>query len=155
MLAAAILFAQVDTQRSLEARLHKVFAGVQGVRFGQDGETLLVKLRTVTVTAPKRTKSVSVMQEGEQEERPALSGFILKTYEFPHKPSEPARPMQAVRLNPNWVRDYGTWKMDAGERQVIGADKARYYYFEWGNKADRKMLADIKKAIEYGTKGLK
>lgn len=154
MLAAVILFAQVGATAPVEARLRRDFAEVPGVRFSHDGDTLVVKYRTVKVKVPKGSKARAVMREQVAEERPMPTGFILETYEFQHKPTEPARPMQAVREDPNWVRNYGTWKMDAGDRQVVGADKARYYYFEWGSKTDPRIVALIKKAIGYGTKAL-
>jgi hypothetical protein len=154
MFAAAIAMAQVGSPDAMEARLRKVLAGVPGVRFSHNEETLVVKYRTEVAKEPKQSKSFHKMTEQVSIERPTLTGFEVETYEFPHKPSEPARPMQAVRTNPNWIRDYGTWKVDATDRQVDGTDKGRYYRLEWGSNANPQVILRIRRALEKGTHAL-
>jgi hypothetical protein len=88
------------------------------------------------------------------QERPTATGFKLETYEFPHVAGTPPRPEQAARMNPNWLRDYGTWKFDAVERQVDGTSRARYYYLAWGFKANPKILAAVRSVLESGSRSL-
>ena len=155
MLAAIMVIAQHQNIQSVEAHLRKDLAAISGVQFTNDGQSLVVKYRTRIVQEGLARKSAKKMVEQESIERPTSTGFKLETYDFDHKRSEFARPMQAVRLNPNWIRDYGLYKVDAVERQIDGTDRARYYYLEWGSKADPSVIAAIRHAIETGTHPLK
>lgn len=154
MLTALLFFIQADSLKAVEARLRTDLARVSGVMFSHDGDVLVVKYRAEKKLAAKQRKARIVKAEQEVVERPAQTGFILNVYEFDHRPDEGARPMQAIRVNPNWVRDYGGWKLDADDRQVVGASRARYYNFEWGAQANAELVARIRKAFEYGTRHL-
>gem|GEM_PF-4005162 len=151
MLVANILAFQSVKTDAVEARLRTALAHVAGVHFADDHGTLVVKYRTKIVVVPAETKAVRRMVEKLPEEIPSSTGFKLETYDFDHKRGEPPRPRQAVRTNANWMGDYGTWKMDSRDRQIDGTDKARYYYFAWGSKADPKLIAKVRSALEKGT----
>ena len=152
MFALALLFAQTTRPHAVEVRLRAELAGLASVQFGRDNETLIVKYRTEVVMAPKMSMAAKVKKEMAPMERPTPIGFKLETYEFDHSASEPQRPEQAVRTNPNWLADYGKWKVDAVERQVDGQNRGRYYYLEWGSKANPKMIQNIRAILEKGTR---
>lgn len=151
MVVAALLLSRYQMTDIVEARLRKELAGVAGVRYSHDEDTLVVRYRTEVVNVPKEFKSAQKTVEKIAEERPSLTGFKLETYDFPHKPSDPPRAFQAVQVNHDWVRNYSSWKMDAGDRQIDGTGKARYYYLTWGTKADPKLIALVRSAFEKGT----
>jgi len=155
MLIAAVVLFQTVTADALENRLRRDLASLQGVKFGKEGDTLVVRYRMEVVKTPKSSKAVTRMVELVPEERPKLTGFKIETYEFPHKDADPPRPMQAVRTSRLWLRDYGTWKIDAQDRQVTFTDRGRYYYLAWGSKADRKLMEKIRYDLEWGSHSMK
>jgi hypothetical protein len=143
---------EFDKPRDVETRLRTLLQARKAVKFRYDEDTLVVKLRTRLVkTAPQTKGPADPNAKKILVEQPKFNGFKLEVYEFSHGQNEPARPEQMVRPSPNWLWDYGTYKLDAEERQVDGKDLARYYYIEWGNDFDPKLLAKIRRALDQGT----
>jgi hypothetical protein len=149
MVIAALLFAWLGQPTSLETRLRKELGGIAGVKFSQDGDTLVVTYRTKWVNVRKESKSRQPTYQTIPNEVPSVSGFKLKTYEFSHNASDPPIIMQAARIHPDCIEDHGAWKVDADNLQVDGTNKARYYFFEWGLKADSAVVKRIRGALEF------
>ncbi|MDR3690331.1 MAG: hypothetical protein P4L46_13195 [Fimbriimonas sp.] len=152
MVVAALAFAQFQISSTIEAKLKHELSGLKGVAFSRDSDTLVVRYRTHIVHVQRQTKMKPVKREHLPEEQPTLTGFKLETYDFDHKATDPPRFEQAVRTSASYLRDYGSWKMDSVDRQIEDADRARYYYLEWGNRADPKVIAAIRRALESGTR---
>ena len=149
---ATIGILNADRPVSVEEKLRSLLASTKGVKFTHNADTLIVKFRTHQVKVPRPSKSRSPrLEEFIPSEQPTDTGFQLEVYEFPHAQGQPPRLMQAVRMNKNWVRDYGSYKMDAADRQIGRTDTARYYHFEWGNKLDTTLLSKIREALTQGT----
>ena len=146
----------LDQPKAIEARVRGVLSSERGVKYSHDQDTLVVKYKTHFIKVfPQSKSALKPDVKKELEEHPASTGFSLEVYEFPHGQNEPARPEQMVRMNPSWMRDYGSYKLDAVERQVDGKDMGRYYYIEWGNELDPKLIAKIRQALEQGTHPIK
>ena len=137
--------------KTISARLHHLLDSLPGVKFTADAKSLTIKYKTEIVNAQKQQKSAKRMEELVPQERPSAYGFKLETYDYPHKRNEPPRATQAVRTNSKYLRDFGTYKVDAVERQVDGKDFARSYYIEWGFKSDPKLIAKIRSTLEANT----
>lgn len=151
MVLALIFVAQLGGLDSVQKALKHDLHNLAGVRFVMDGSQLNVKYRTTVVKIPKPTKALRRMEEKVPEEQPRPDGFMIEVYEYAHKQTDGPSPKQAARMNANWIRDYGTWRFDAVDRQVRGKDIARFYWLAWGPKVERKLLSQIRSALEMDT----
>jgi hypothetical protein len=150
MLQVLIVSALALAQTPLEARLRHELADLRGIQFTQDEETLTVRYRTENVKQRAESMSRAPVLKMVMTEIPSPTGFKLETYDFAHKPTDPPRAMQSVNVGPDG-HDRGTWRWDAKDIQIKGADQARYYHLEWGSKIDPHLLAKIRRTLELDT----
>ena len=151
MVLALMFVAQLGGLDSVQTALKQDLHNLAGVRFVMDGSQLNVKYRTTVVKFPMPTKALRRLEEKVPEEQPRLDGFMIEVYEYDHKQTDVPRLMQAARMNANWIRDYGTWRFDAVDRQVQGKAVARHYWLAWGPKVERKLLSKFRLALEMDT----
>lgn len=71
--------------------------------------------------------------------KPKDDGFVLTTYVFEHKPSDPPRAYQAVK------RKGDTFEF--GDYQLEGTNEAVYLNFKWGPHTNSRLLNEFRHAV--------
>lgn len=132
---------------SIRARLHQVTRSLDAVEYAQDASGELTVAYHAHMVHHRNQVKTHVKAEGSHTSLdPEGDGFVLTTYVFDHKFTEPPRPFQAaMKSGPGF---------EFGDYQIQDADKAVYLRMHWGPHTDTKLLDRLRRAVTEGAKPL-